>query len=84
MLISLLKIFMESKSNRRELQLISNSVKLRLESYYVQMLPKEALISLKLTGLFNSTLPMIPKIIFIELVVPPVELTVKAAPFSSY
>jgi hypothetical protein len=48
------------------------------------MLPKEALISLKLTGLFNSTLPMIPKIIFIELVVPPVELTVKAAPFSSY
>ena len=57
---------MANKSNKREHPLTLNSVKLRQESFFAQMSLREALISLRLTGSFNLTLPMILMIISTE------------------
>jgi len=59
---------MVNKSNKREPRHISNFANQKLESFFVQMLRREVLISQTLIGLFSLILQMIQKITFIELV----------------
>ena len=75
---------MENKSNKRELLLISNSIKPQQVSYYVQMWHREVLTSLTLIGLSNTILQMIQKITFIELEEQLEELVAKEELYSSY
>jgi hypothetical protein len=71
---------MVNKNNKREPQLTLNSAKQRLVFYFAQMLLKEVLTSHQLIGLSNMTHPMIQKIISIESVVLPEELTARVEP----
>ena len=75
---------MENKSNKRELLLISNSIKPQQVSYYVQMWHREVLTSLTLIGLSNTILQMIQKITFIELEEQLEELVAKEGLYSSF
>jgi len=75
---------MESRNNKRELQLILNLVRLRQELSFAQMLLRGASISLTLIGLCNLIPQMILMIIFIELEEQLEELMELAAHYFSY
>ncbi len=67
MLTSPCRTFTVNRSSKSAHPHTLSSARLKKESYFAQMLLREALISLRLTGLCSMTLPMIPMIISTEL-----------------